>query len=133
MVVLPQTTVVFWTGFSGLRTRVRNGVIYRRNSASGLRFIASSVAGRRRVFGSLNDSATAPPQARMIDGTIIRAHHPAAGAKGGLAKKVLAVQKVASRPGYIMIANARGLPMRAEITDGEVSDCKGFDLLMDGE
>jgi hypothetical protein len=34
----------------------------------------------------------------MIDSTIIRAHHQAAGAKGGLRKKVLAVQKVVSRP-----------------------------------
>ena len=51
----------------------------------------------------------------------------------GLTKKVLAVQKVASRPGYILITNARGLPVRAEITGGEVSDYKGFDLLMDGE
>ena len=31
------------------------------------------------------------------------------------------------------MTNAWGLPMRAEITGGEVSDYKGFDLLMDGE
>ena len=52
------------------------------------------------IPGSLNDGGAAP-RARMIDGTVIRAHHPAAGAKGGLTKKVSAVQKVASRPGYI--------------------------------
>ena len=31
------------------------------------------------------------------------------------------------------MTNAWGLPMRAEITGGEVSDYKGFDLLMDGD
>jgi hypothetical protein len=47
-----------------------------------------------------------PDTVQMIDSTIIRAHHCAAGAKepapdlirGGLKKRVLAVQKVASRP-----------------------------------
>ena len=53
------------------------------------------------ILGSLNDSGTAAPQVQMIDSTIIRAHHLAAGAKGGLKRKVLAVQKVASRPRYI--------------------------------
>ena len=53
------------------------------------------------ILESLNDSGAAPPQVQMIDSTIIRAHHLAAGAKGGLKKKVLAVQKAASRPGYI--------------------------------
>ena len=53
------------------------------------------------ILESLNDSGAAPPQVQMIDSTIIRAHHLAAGAKGGLKKKVLAVQKAASRPSYI--------------------------------
>ena len=53
------------------------------------------------ILESLNDSEAAPPQVQMIDSTIIRAHHLAAGAKGGLKKRVLAVQKVASRPRYI--------------------------------
>lgn len=53
------------------------------------------------ILGSLNDSGTAAPQVQMIDSTVIRAHHLAAGAKGGLTKTVLAVQKVASRQRYI--------------------------------
>ena len=53
------------------------------------------------ILESLNDSGAAPPQVQMIDSTIIRAHHLAAGAKGGLKRKVLAVQKAASRPRYI--------------------------------
>ncbi len=36
-----------------------------------------------------------PEAVQMIDSTIIRAHHQAAGAKGGLKNKALAAQKVA--------------------------------------
>ena len=50
------------------------------------------------VLSALNDSGASPGQVQMIDSTVIRAHHLAAGAKGGLIDKVLAVQKVASRP-----------------------------------
>jgi transposase len=32
-----------------------------------------------------------------------------------------------------LIVNAKGLPMKAEITGGEVSDYKGFDALLDDE
>jgi transposase len=53
------------------------------------------------MLETLNESGTAPPQVQMIDSTVIRAHHQAAGAKGGLIRKVLAVQKVASRPRFI--------------------------------
>ena len=53
------------------------------------------------ILEALNESGAAPGQVQMIDSTIIRAHHQAAGAKGGLKKKVLAVQKVALRPRYI--------------------------------
>jgi len=50
------------------------------------------------VLEALNESWVSPAQVHMIDSTVIRAHHLAAGAKGGLKKKVLAVQKVALRP-----------------------------------
>ena len=36
------------------------------------------------VLEALNDSGAAPDSVQMIDSTIIRAHHQAAGAKGGL-------------------------------------------------
>jgi len=55
------------------------------------------------VLEALNDSGASPGQVQMIDSTIIRAHHLAAGAKGGHKKKVSAVQKVASRPGSISL------------------------------
>jgi transposase len=35
---------------------------------------------------------------QMVDSTIVRAHHCAAGAKGGLRARILAVQKAALRP-----------------------------------
>jgi transposase len=50
------------------------------------------------ILDALNESGIKPDQVQMIDSTVIRAHHLAAGAKGGLKKKVLAVQKVALRP-----------------------------------
>ena len=49
------------------------------------------------ILDALNESEAMPDQVQMIDSTIIRAHHQAAGAKGGLRNRVLAVQKVASR------------------------------------
>lgn len=68
------------------------------------------------VLDALNDRGASPGQVQMIDSTIIRAHDLAAGAKGGLRKKVLApshgllanrcqatVQKVASRPRSISL------------------------------
>lgn len=53
------------------------------------------------MLETLNESGARPAQVQMIDSTIIRAHHQAAGAKGGLKKKVLAVQKVVLRPRFI--------------------------------
>jgi len=50
------------------------------------------------ILEVLNDSETVPDSVQMIDSTIVRAHHQAAGAKGGLRSKVLAAQRVASRP-----------------------------------
>lgn len=50
------------------------------------------------ILETLNESGVMPDQVQMIDSTVIRAHHLAAGAKGGLKKKVLAAQKVALRP-----------------------------------
>ncbi len=50
------------------------------------------------ILEALNESGTMPEQVQMIDSTVIRAHHLAAGAKGGLKKRALAAQKVALRP-----------------------------------
>ncbi len=51
-----------------------------------------------QIMDTLNESRLAPDALQMIDSTVVRAHHQAAGAKGGLRDRVLAVQGVASRP-----------------------------------
>lgn len=50
------------------------------------------------LLDTLANCGAVPKTLQMIDSTIIRAHHQAAGAKGGLRKKLLAVRAVASRP-----------------------------------
>ena len=50
------------------------------------------------MLQALNAGSGPPSSVQMIDSTIVRAHHQAAGAKGGLKDRVLAVRKVASRP-----------------------------------
>ena len=49
------------------------------------------------MLEALADSRSEPDSVQMIDSTVVRAHHLAAGAKGGLRNRVLAVQKVVSR------------------------------------
>jgi transposase len=51
-----------------------------------------------KILGALNQSGAVPDALQMVDSTVIRAHHQAAGAKGGLLDRVLAVQEVGSRP-----------------------------------
>jgi transposase len=51
-----------------------------------------------QIMDALDESGLAPDALQMIDSTVVRAHHQAAGAKGGLRTRVLAVQGVASRP-----------------------------------
>jgi transposase len=50
------------------------------------------------IMDVLNQSGTVPDALQMIDSTVIRAHHQAAGAKGGLRDRVSAAREVASRP-----------------------------------
>ena len=50
------------------------------------------------MLDALNESGAVPDALQMVDSTVIRAHQHAAGAKGGLRKKILAARKVASRP-----------------------------------
>jgi transposase len=50
------------------------------------------------ILEVLNDSRAVPDTVQMIDSTIVRAHHCAAGARGGLKTRISAVRKVASRP-----------------------------------
>lgn len=59
------------------------------------------------ILEALNKSGLSPDAVQMIDSTIVRAHHQAAGAKGGLRNRVLGAQKVASRPKSISAPTRR--------------------------
>jgi transposase len=62
---------------------------FRRWSASGLWDV---------LLQALADTGGDAETLQMIDSTIIRAHHCAAGAKGGIRSKLLAARAAASRP-----------------------------------
>jgi transposase len=62
------------------------------------------------IMDALNQSGAVPHALQMIDSTVVRAHHQAAGAKGGLRDRVLAAQEVASRPKSISSSMPRGCP-----------------------
>ena len=62
------------------------------------------------VMEALNGSGAVPDALQMIDSTVVRAHHQAAGAKGGLRNRVSAVQGVASRPRSISASMRMACP-----------------------
>ena len=62
------------------------------------------------VLDALNDSGAVPDTVQMIDSTVIRAHHQAAGAKGGLHDRVSAVLEVALRPRSTFSSTHTGFP-----------------------
>ncbi len=62
------------------------------------------------MLEALNEAAAAPDSVQMIDSTIMRAHHQAAGAKGGLRNRVLGAQRVASRPRSTSEPTPKGSP-----------------------
>jgi len=62
------------------------------------------------ILEALNTSGLVGDALQMIDSTVVRAHHQAAGAKGGLHDKVLAVQGVASRPRSTSASTPRACP-----------------------
>lgn len=64
------------------------------------------------MLEALNASGTVPDSVQMIDSTVVRAHHQAAGAKGGLKSRVLGAQKVASRPRSTSSPTLTGSPSR---------------------
>ena len=63
-----------------------------------------------QILEALNESQIVPDALQMIDSTVIRAHHQAAGAKGGLRAKVSAVREVASRPRSICASMRQACP-----------------------
>ena len=63
-----------------------------------------------QIMDALIESGAVPHALQMIDSTVVRAHHQAAGAKGGLRDRVLAAQEVASRPRSISSSMQQGCP-----------------------
>ena len=63
-----------------------------------------------QIMEALNESRLVPDALQMIDSTVVRAHHQAAGAKGGLLDRVSAVREVASRPRSTSASMARACP-----------------------
>jgi transposase len=63
-----------------------------------------------QIMDALNESEAVPHTLQMIDSTVVRAHHQAAGAKGGLRDRVLAAQEVASRPRSISSSMLQDCP-----------------------
>jgi len=62
------------------------------------------------LLEALNETEAIPDSLQMIDSTIVRAHHCAAGAKGGLRDRVLGARKVASRPRFISALTLAACP-----------------------
>lgn len=74
-------------------------------------FLRRTLAGLwEGILEALNASGLAPEALQMIDSILVRAHHQAAGAKGGLRDKVLAAQEVASRPRCTSASTVRACP-----------------------
>ena len=71
------------------------------------------------MLEALNESGAGLDSVQMIDSTVIRAHHQAAGAKGGLRSRVLGARKVASRPNSICAPMSKGSPSRPKSLAGK--------------
>jgi transposase len=71
------------------------------------------------MLQALNESDSPPRSLQMIDSTIVRAHHQAAGAKGGLRDRVLAARRVASRPKSISVPTPKGSRSRQRSPAGK--------------
>ncbi len=89
---------VFWIACTGAPRRDlpeefgKGSSVYRQ-------FRRSTLAGLwEQIPEALTESKIVPDALQMVDSTVVRAHHQAAGAKGGLRNRVLAAQKAASRP-----------------------------------
>ncbi|MEO1211863.1 MAG: IS5 family transposase [Cyanobacteria bacterium J06638_20] len=82
------------------------------------------------IMEALNRSGAVPDALQMIDSTVVRAHHQAAGAKRGTPRQGLGRSRGGFTTKIHLLVNAHGLPMRTEITPGQTSDYLGFDLVM---
>ena len=63
-----------------------------------------------QILEALSESRLVPDALQMIDSTVVRAHHQAAGAKGGLRDRVSAAREVASRARSICASTRQACP-----------------------
>lgn len=63
-----------------------------------------------QIMDALNESGLVPEALQIIDSTVVRAHHQAGGAKGGLHAKVSSVREVVSRPISTSASTAQACP-----------------------
>ena len=104
-----------------------------------------TLAGLREdIMDTLNRSEAVPDALQMIDSTVVRAHHQAAGSKGDCAtgSRPFSCVRRENDPRIVfwttfafttkihLLVKAHGLPMRTEITPGQTSDYLGFNLVM---
>ncbi|WP_282078736.1 IS5 family transposase [Epibacterium ulvae] len=82
------------------------------------------------ILDALNQSGAVPDALQMVDSTVIRAHHQAAGAKRGTPRQGFGRSRGGFTTKIHLRVNAHGLPIRTEITPGQTSDYLGFDLVM---
>ncbi|RVT87403.1 IS5 family transposase [Rhodobacteraceae bacterium CCMM004] len=82
------------------------------------------------IMEALNRSGAVPDALRMTDGTVVRAHHQASGAKRGTPRQGFGRSRGGCSTEIHLLINAHGLPMRNERTPGQTSDYCGFDLVM---
>ena len=71
------------------------------------------------MLQALNEGAAPPGVVQMLDSSVVRAHHQAAGAKGGLKSKVLAVRKVVSPPRSTSAPMPKGSRSRRKSPQGK--------------
>ncbi|QRZ12921.1 IS5-like element ISPme2 family transposase [Paracoccus methylovorus] len=83
-----------------------------------------------QILEALNESRIVPDALQMIDSTVVRAHHQAAGGKRGTPRQGFGRSRGGFTTKIHLRVNAAGLPMRTEITAGQTSDYLGFDLVM---
>ena len=67
---------------------------------------------------------------QMVDSTIVRAHHCAAGARGGTQNQALGRSRGGFSTKIHLRTNAEGLPVALLLTPGEAHDCTAFTDLM---
>src|SRR5579871_1189328 len=82
------------------------------------------------MLEGLAGSGVSEATLQMLDATIVRAHHCAAGGKGGPSATRSVARVAASRTKINARTNAEGLPIGVVITPGQAHDVTAFPALM---